>query len=396
MTTQTQTILTPKKESSGQLTVGFALFSMFFGAGNLIFPLLIGKSVGGMSWYAIAGLFLTAVLTPFLGLGAMLLFRGDYYQFFGRLGKIPGIFLLLLLQLILGPFGVIPRLITLMHAMLKPYLFNESLLLFSLGIGGLILVCSYNRRRLISVLGGLTPLLLFGIAILVLLGILSGSTFSLDVPTAKESFLAGLVGGYNTMDLIAAFMFATVILPHFQQEMIVENPAQRHRLILKKLLFPVGVAATLLFITYVGLCFVSAYHGWTMNASLPPEQLLGAIATKVLGPVGGLIAAVTVVLACLTTATTLVSIFAEYLRKDLCREKMSPSVALLITLAITTFISNLGFGSISALLGPILEIIYPGLILFTILNMLQLLYGWRHVKWPVLITFVGSGVAYLL
>jgi LIVCS family branched-chain amino acid:cation transporter len=390
----TQAISIKKRKISSQLMLGFALFSMFFGAGNLIFPLLIGKSVGGMSWYAIAGLLLTAVITPFLGLATMVLFRGDYDQFFSRIGKIPGFGLLLLLQLILGPFGVIPRLVTLMHAMLKPYFFEASPLVFGLFIGSIILVCSYNRQRLISFLGGLTPFLLFGLTLLIFLGIANGAAFAPDAPSAKESFLAGLMGGYNMMDLIAAFMFATVILPHFKQELAIENPEESRSQVLKKMAIPIGIGASLLFLTYTGLCFVSAYHGWTLNASLPPEQLLSVIATRILGPIGGLIAALTVVLACLTTAITLTAIFAEYLRKDICQEKISTSNALLITLGITVCISSLGFGSIAALLGPILEIVYPGLILFTVLNLLHILYGWRHVKWPVLTTFAASALMY--
>src|SRR5579859_7269674 len=111
MFTQKQS-LQPKSRSS-LLTTGLALFSMFFGAGNLIFPLLIGNFAGSNVWFAIAGLGVTAVVVPFLGLAAMVFFQGDLHRFFGRVGKVPGMLLLFLLQLILGPFGVIPRLVTL-------------------------------------------------------------------------------------------------------------------------------------------------------------------------------------------------------------------------------------------------------------------------------------------
>ncbi len=378
------------------ITTGFALFSMFFGAGNIIFPLLIGKSVGKNIWFAISGLGITAVIVPFLGLAAMVLFQADYHRFFQRVGRVPGLLLLLLLQLILGPVGVIPRLITLMHAMAKPYLFNIPLTLFSLFTVAAIFGCCFKRQRLIGFLGIiLTPILLLALAALLFFGLAKGASMNPTAPAAGESFLAGLLGGYNTMDLIAAFLFATVILPHFQNEIALEQPAERNRALFKKMFFSSLIAASLLFFTYVGLGLISAHHGWTIDPSYPSEQLLSAIAFKVLGRFGTLLASITMVTACLTTAISLATIFADYLRKDLCKEKISPTLALIITLIISMLFSNLGFGGIAAFLGPILQIVYPGLILLTVLNLLHSLYGYQMVKSPVFLTFTISAIAYI-
>lgn len=305
MSVQEGSHLAQTTKSSSFITTGFALFSMFFGAGNLIFPLLIGKSVGGNVWYAIAGLGLTAVIVPFLGLAAMLLFRGDYTWFFGRAGKIPGLMVLLLLQLILGPLGVIPRLVTLMHATTSPYLMGTSLPLFSLLAAALIFACSFKRHKLVSVLGiYLTPLLLICLGALMILGLTGGSSYAAGAIPAKESFLQGLLGGYNTMDLIAAFMFATVVLPHFEKK---EENGQSP---LKKMTISSLIAASLLFFTYVGLCLISARHAGALDSACPPEQMLSAMAIKILGPAGGFIAAMAILTACLTTAMTLAAIFA--------------------------------------------------------------------------------------
>ncbi len=365
---------------------------MFFGAGNLIFPLLIGKSVGDNVWFAIGGLGLTAIVVPFLGLAAMILFRADYNQYFGRMGKIPGLLLLLLLQLILGPFGVIPRLVTLMHATASPYLSGMSMPIFSVLAAALIFACSFKRQRLVGFLGVyLTPLLLIALAALMILGLADGSSMTPSSFSQKESFLHGLFGGYNTMDLIAAFLFATVVLPHFQQSgHCSEKP------LLKKMVFSSLIAASLLFLTYIGLCLISARHGSALDASLPPERMLSAIAIKILGPAGGFVAAAAIITACLTTAMTLASIFADYLQKDLCRGKITPNFALLLTLAATILFANLGFGGIAAFLGPILQIVYPGLMLLTLLNLFHSLYGYRMVKMPVFLTLFGSGVVYFM
>lgn len=359
------------------MTTGLALFSMFFGAGNLIFPLLIGQSVGTNGWYAVAGLGLTAVLVPFLGLAAMILFEGDCRRFFGRIGKIPGVALFFLLQLILGPFGVIPRLVTLMHAMAKPYLFDIPLVGFSVLAAVVIFFCSRNRERLIGYLGIVfTPILLVSLAALIFEGIATGTALNPISTSPNDSFLKGLVGGYQTMDLIAAFLFAIVALPHFQQK----KGKSGRGVNVKKMFLSTLIAASLLFLTYVGLCFISIYHGWPFQSSCPSEELLSAIAVKLLGPIGGSIAVIAVISACLSTAMTLASIFADYLRIEICKERISSKWALIATLAITAVVSSLGFGGIAAILGPILQVIYPGLILLTALNLFHALYKKRSAQ----------------
>lgn len=385
MTVPEITLPQDRPSKSHLFTTGSALFSMFFGAGNLIFPLMIGKSVGASTWYALLGLAVTAVAVPFLGLAAMLLFQADYKKFFGRLGSYPGILLLLLLQLILGPCGVIPRLITLMYAMAKPYLFGMPLHLFSLLAVGLIFICTFKRDHLIKLIGGiLTPVLLLALGALMLIGLTDPDASTCSDLAASSSFMQGLIGGYNTMDLIAAFLFATVMLPHFKKS---QTPHQSQRSLLKQIALSSMIAAALLMLNYIGLAWVSSLHASTLDPSIPPEELLGAIAFKLLGPAGGLIAAITVILACLTTAITLASIFGDYLKKEVCKEKIKDNTALILTLLASMLFANLGFSGIVAFLSPILQVVYPGLIVLTVFNLLHAMYGYRLVKTPVFTAF---------
>ncbi|MCB1148644.1 MAG: branched-chain amino acid transport system II carrier protein [Chlamydiia bacterium] len=338
------------------LTTGFALFSMFFGAGNLIFPLLIGKAAGDEVGYALAGLGITAVLVPFLGLAAMILYNGDAERFFGRFGFA----ILLLLQLILGPFGVIPRLVTLMHAMISSHVIEMPLMLFSLLAGGFIFLCSFERERLIGFLGAfLTPILIASIIALTYFGLTTPAESLPTSMTASESFWQGLLGGYNTMDLIAAFLFATVILPHFQDE---PKP-------LRALFLSGAIAATLLFLTYVSLCLIAVRHSALLTSAVPPEQTLGAIAVHLLGKTGGLIAAIAAFTACLTTAMTLASIFAGYLSRRIFQHKIGPTSALALTLMMTALMANLGFSGLAGVLNPLLQVLYPCLIALTFINL---------------------------
>ena len=109
------------KIKNTSLSTGFAMFSMFFGAGNITFPLIIGQTVeDGLVW-ALLGLILTAVLIPFSGLMSITLFEGDYESFFSRIGRIPGMSVIIMLICLIGPFGGIPRCITLTYSTLKVY-----------------------------------------------------------------------------------------------------------------------------------------------------------------------------------------------------------------------------------------------------------------------------------
>src|ERR1700722_1863070 len=162
------------KENSGIIIAGLALFSMFFGAGDLIWPLILGGSAGDKNFFALMGLLITGVSLPLLGLISMMLFQGNYHAFFGRIGKWPSLALIFIIQVILGPVGSIPRLITLSYATLKPYLPEMSLAFFSILVCLLILVFTLKPRQVIHILGVvLTPLLLLSLGTILAIGFFS-------------------------------------------------------------------------------------------------------------------------------------------------------------------------------------------------------------------------------
>src|SRR5690348_4123561 len=104
---------------SRSLAIGLALFSMFFGAGNIVFPLAVGQITGDQVLFASLGLILTAALVPIIGVIAMVLFDGNQRHFFGRLGRVPGFLLALSIISLLGPLGSTPRCIALAYSTLK-------------------------------------------------------------------------------------------------------------------------------------------------------------------------------------------------------------------------------------------------------------------------------------
>lgn len=207
----------PAQQRFSVLAAGLALFSMFFGAGDLIWPLILGGSSGSQNFYAMLGLLITGVSLPLLGLIAMMLFEGNYRAFFGRVGAIPGAFLVFIIQIILGPIGTIPRAITLSYATIKPYLPETiTLLPFSIILCLLIFIFTLKRQKVIDILGlVLTPILLLSLGAILVIGFYQHPSADESSLTALEAFHNGFGVGYNTLDLIASFIFAPLVLSHF-------------------------------------------------------------------------------------------------------------------------------------------------------------------------------------
>lgn len=368
---------------------GMALFSMFFGAGNLVFPLKIGQTCGTQIGSALLGLMISAVAFPFLGLISMMLFKGNLHHFLARLGKRPAFWLLLLLQIVQGPL-CISRLFTLMHASVHPFFSSVSLFSFSLFIGGVVFLLTYRPQKIVDLLGNaLTPILLASLAALVFAGMKNPPAAPEAAAGAPFHFLQGLKGGYLTMDLISSLLFATMILPHLAQGEASE------RAVRKKMIGTSFVAAFLLMLTYAGLCWLSVHYSGQLKETVAPENLLRALALQVLGPWGAFISAVAVFFACLTTAISLASISSAYFCKDILKERTSSAMALILTLAVTIAFANLGFEKIIHLIAFVLDLLYPALIVLCLLNIAYCRYSVKPVKIPVFGT-LGLSLAALL
>jgi LIVCS family branched-chain amino acid:cation transporter len=387
------------KSNSGVLACGLALFSMFFGAGDLIWPIILGGNAGTQNFYAMLGLIITGVSLPLLGLISMMLFKGDYHKFFGRIGKIPAIVVIFMVQAILGPIGSIPRLTTLSYATLKPYFpIDISLANFSILAGILVLLFTIRKQKVIDLLGlVLTPLLLLSLG-----GILTVGFYNAPTPvdfglTSSQAFKEGLSVGYNTLDLIASFIFAPLVLSHFINDVTPElDEKTKNKLLFKKMTKASLIAATLLTCMYIGLTYISSYYTPLLDPGLPPEARLSGISMYLLGGNGAIVSSIAVAMACLTTAIPLVSICADYIKTDILRNKGGRFLPLIITLAISCAIANFGFIGIANLLSPVLQILCPGLIVLSVLNIGNKLYETKLAKAPVFATFTFSFFSYIL
>lgn len=373
-------------------STSLAVFAMFFGAGNLIFPLLLGQYAGDKNIYATIGFLGTAVLMPVIGLMAMAFFNGNYKEFFYRVGKPLGIFLLLLCMFLLGPLAIIPRTITLTHSIFD-YTFIESpLWLFSLISCLIILPFAWYRGRLIDVFAyALTPLLILFLAFIIIKGISLPATPSIpNGKTIGTVFLHGLEQGYNTLDLLAALFFSTLIITGISSHAINTNQNNSRYLFLTTLKVSL-IGGGLLALTYIGMSHVTALHGQHPTLlEATPDQLIAALSWILLGEQASVIAAIITALACLTTAISLTIIFAEFLQNYLFAGKITYTYSLFITLIMAFFVSLLGFSGIMKLLLPLLKIFYPVFITLSVVNIAYKMWGFKMVKTPVYLTLLIS------
>lgn len=344
---------------------GLAIFAMFFGAGNIIFPLALGQIALDKTPWGLSGFVLTAVAMPFMGLLAMFRYQGKIRCFFSPLGRIPGLALATLVISLLGPFGAAPRCIALTHSTLSLSFPDLPLPLFSIGACGLIFLFSYRENRLLKLLGYiLSPLMVALLIFIVIKGFIDAPEATLVSANLSSisHFWNGLTEGYNTMDLLAAFFFAPVVISSL-------GNSKKDQDLSRFVLIASAIGAFLLAAVYIGFCYL-AYLYAPLLAGIPNDQLLGAIAIKILGPYAGIIVGLTVTFACLTTAIALIAAFANFVEKEILREKVGYIPILIGSLLMTFAVTTLEFQGIARLLNPVLEVCYPALILLTFYNLI--------------------------
>ncbi len=382
------------KKRLSYFPVGFAIFSMFFGAGNSIFPLVIGSISGNRNFYAIMGLMISTILVPILGLVAMTFYNGNYKEFFYRLGKAPGFLIIVMIMIIIGPFAGIPRCITLSYSTLKPYMGSTPLMLFSALSCVMIFFKTIKKSRLLDILGKvLTPLLLVCLAIVIVKGIYAPLNIAEPLgPSSRTGiFFQGLTKGFQMMDLLASFFFSATVISCLRakrgESLSSISPASANTFFKAS-----AVAALLLTVIYVGFSYVAANNS-VFFQTIPQDALLSAVSQLILGQHLGFIMGLAVALACLTTAITLVSVFSNFIYHDCLKEKVPYFVCIITTILTAFCFSNLGFVGICNMIAPILMVCYPALITLTILNIAHKVFNFEPVKWPVYSVLVISLLA---
>lgn len=337
------------------IVVGFALFSMFFGAGNVVFPPFLGFGSGqqwanGFIFYFIADIGL-AMLALFA-----LIKAGGAENITGRVGTVASNILMCAIILCIGPMVAIPRTAATTYEMsIAPLISGISPVLFSIFFFIVVLLLSIRQSAVIDIVGKvLTPALLVGLLALIIKGVIDpiGPIINMRV-SAGFVTKNGISSGYQTMDVLGAIAFGVLIIKSANDKGYTEQKSSS-----RMIAMAAAISAVLLFIVYFGLTYLGATAGTVFNKDIGRAELVISIVKWILGDVGLVLFAIVVALACLTTAVALVSSAASFFEK-LFKGKVSYKLLVVIICVASTAIANLGLDKIVSIAAPILDIVYP-------------------------------------
>lgn len=349
------------------LILGFSIFAMFFGSGNLVFPLKIGSTCLDNWKVGFIGLLLSGIIIPFAGVFAIKRYQGSYDRFFKELGFHAEIIIPMVLLSLLGSFGVVPRCITVAFGGFHVVQPSIPLWAFSLCFTGICFLSGLKETRMLSIIGKfMTPIKLFTLCLIIIVGVIGSHGFLASDYSAKKSLELGLVQGYQTMDLIAGFFFSSLIFKYVEQQCGSGASQKTVFWICAKASL---IGASVIALAYGGLVYLGASYSSVIE-TVPPTEMLPILTQHLLGGYSTLVIALAMGFSCLTTATALNNLYASFLQKQFRLNETKFPIVLAITSLASFLLSLLDFKGISSFLTPILIVIYPGLIAFTIASLI--------------------------
>lgn len=380
-------------KKSELLTIGFMMFSIFFGAGNLIFPPALGQAAGTSTPLAMLGFLTTGVGLPLLGITAIALQGGRYLELINsRMYPWFATALLVVLYLCIGPVFAVPRTGAVSFEIgIRPFLQEDSLKIGQAVYTALFFGASYylslNPNKLIDRVGKmLTPVLLLVLAVLFAKAFLSPLGTILP-PTGNyidAPFTQGFQDGYQTMDLLASVAIGTLVVNAVRMRGVTDNRAIGRICLIAGL-----ITVSLMACVYGSLAYLGATSAMVLGHSPNGGQLLANAVSIFFGTAGnGLLAAI-IILACLTTSCGMLSGGAWFFNQ-LFKKRISYERLLLFFTLFSFAVSNVGLTQIIALAVPFLVTIYPLVIVFVILSLFDRMIGWRKgvYHWALNLTLI--------
>lgn len=350
------------KKNKDIIIIGFALFSMFFGAGNLIFPPFIGMTSGSNWLTSFLGFVLADVGIILLSINAVAK-AGSFQNVVGKAGKKFGISLEVIMMLCLGPILVIPRTAaTTFEMSIMPLTSSVNSVVFSILFFGLTFVLTIRPTKVMDIIGKfLTPILLLALGLLITKGIVS-PIGELSNNDSNALFVSGLTQGYQTMDALGIGGVTALIMTSFISKGYTDKK-ENISMTLKSAL----IAGCGLVIVYGGLAYLGATVSTMYDASISQTALLVNITNSLLGKNGIILLGIIVAFACLTTSIGLTSVTAKYF-EDVTNKKLKYTHLVAFICIFSSIASNLGVDRIIAIAAPILTIIYPVSILLVLMS----------------------------
>lgn len=358
------------KKTTDIAVVGFALFSMFFGAGNLLFPPYLGLVSGGHWQISLVGFILADVGLALLVITAVSKCEGNLDKVLGRAGKKLARLIGIAAVLCIGPLLAIPRTAATTFEMgVQPIIGETSSIvsiIFSVIFFTLTLVLTIKPSKVIDIIGKfLTPALLICLGVLIVVGIISPiGGVSETALIEKNLFAEGISQGYLTMDALGAAALATVAIASITERGYVKTSDQVKMTIKSGLV--AGFALTLV---YGGLTYLGSTLSTSYGVNTPQASLMVVIIDELLGYPGKLVLGLIVSLACLTTSIGLTSAAAKYF-SGISNNKIKYETIVISVCVFSCVVSNFGVSTIIKFSAPVLEIVYPVLIAIVVMNLL--------------------------
>lgn len=352
------------KKTKDYIVIGFAIFSLFFGSGNLIFPPKLGETVGNQFYLGIIGFCLTGVIFPVLGLMACTKTHGNFEELFERVGKNFSKIFSIILVLLIGPIVAIPRTAaTTFSLAVQPNFHHLNIIEFLIVFLLIDFFLVIRPSKLIDVVGTyLTPILLLILFTLIIKGIIAPiSSYSTTVPV--DSFPKALTDGYETMDTIASIIFACLIMG------TVKSKGYKDKEKIKVILKSSIVAILGLCSVYGGLIYLGSRTG-VLGHNLSDSSLLLFLAHSLLGNAGTIGIEIVLALGCIATSIGVLSASGEFFVR-ISNNKIKYNVAIIFMIIITGLIASIGLTRIISISTILLNIVYPTTMVLILLNLIK-------------------------
>ena len=377
-----------KKKLLDTIIIGFALFAIFFGAGNLIFPPYLGVTAGENWGIATLAFLISDPLLSIIAVMVVAALGGSALNVGRRVHPLFASALAAICVLLIGPIFAVPRTGASTHEIfVQSYVPDAPQWMTSLVFFGIVLWITYQENSVMDAIGKyLTPILL-----VILFCIFAAAIIHPDATFAQTDgtglFAQGFKEGYQTMDVLGAPLLAGVVMKDITRRGYLNKKDQF------RMMFGVGIVAfILLAVVYSTLAYSGASMSTVIDTTAQRAAMLTTIVKNLLGSWGQLAMGLAVCFACLTTAIGLTTTCGQYF-EEVSKGKISYKKTILVTVAVEFIISLVGVDSLINLAVPVLTFIFPimiALILFSAFDQ-YIPYDWTYLG-----AVVGAGIVGLV
>lgn len=377
-----------KKKLLDTIIIGFALFAIFFGAGNLIFPPYLGVTAGENWGIATLAFLISDPLLSIIAVMVVAALGGSALNIGRRVHPLFASALAAICVLLIGPIFAVPRTGASTHEIFVQSYFPEApQWITSLVFFGIVLWITYKENSVMDAIGKyLTPILLL-ILFLIFVGAVLQPNASFAATDRTGLFAQGFKEGYQTMDVLGAPLLAGVVMKDITRRGYLNKKDQF------RMMFGVGIVAfILLALVYSTLAYSGASMSTVIDTTAQHAAMLTTIVKNLLGSWGQLAMGLAVCFACLTTAIGLTTTCGQYF-EEVSKGKISYKKTILVTVAVEFIISLVGVDSLINLAVPVLTFIFPimiALILFSAFDQ-YIPYDWTYLG-----AVVGAGIVGLV